>query len=58
MPYIRTPHGITPPAPGLDHEEPEQVLVEEDIPTDGRPSARSERNAAREERTVHKPERE
>ena len=28
------PEGITPPAPGLDREEPELVLVEEDIPAD------------------------
>jgi hypothetical protein len=28
------PVGITPPTPGLEREEPEQVLVEEDIPSD------------------------
>jgi hypothetical protein len=28
------PEGITPPAPGLEREEPELVLVEEDIPAD------------------------
>jgi hypothetical protein len=29
---MRTPQGITPPAPGLDREEPTQV-DEEDIPS-------------------------
>jgi hypothetical protein len=57
MPYIRTPVGITPPAPGLDHEEPEFVAVEEDIPSDGSATAVTERNAAREERPLHTPER-
>jgi hypothetical protein len=27
-----TPEGITPPAPGLEHEEPEILFVEDDIP--------------------------
>ena len=58
MPYIRTPAGITPPAPGLDHEEPEFSPVEEDIPGgDNGASGRTERNAAREE-PRHTPERE
>jgi hypothetical protein len=26
------PQGITPPTPGLDHEEPEMMLEEADIP--------------------------
>jgi len=57
-----TPHGITPPAPGLDREEPD-LWQEDDIPSDDgeerRPAARSERNGSgsREERP-HKPERE
>lgn len=55
MPYIRTPMGITPPAPGLDHEEPEFVAVEEDIPGSDT-GARAERNA--DERPLHAPERE
>jgi hypothetical protein len=59
MPYIRTPMGITPPAPGLDREEPEFVPVEEDIPcADAGSSARTERHAKREEGPLHKSERE
>jgi len=59
MPYIRTPSGITPPAPGLEHEEPELMATEEDIPCgDGSASAVTDRNAAREERPLHTPERE
>ena len=54
---MRTPQGITPPAPGLDREEPE-LHREEDIPDDdahlrGRPQG----SGSREERP-HKPERE
>jgi hypothetical protein len=56
MPYIRTPTGITPPAPGLEHEEPELVATEEDIPgNDGGAGARAD--AARDERPL-RPERE
>ena len=56
-----TPNGITPPAPGLEREEPD-LWVEDDIPSDDgerRPAANSERDGAspREERP-HKPERE
>ena len=29
---MSTPEGITPPAPGLEREEPDQVLTEDDIP--------------------------
>jgi len=59
MPYIRTPSGITPPAPGLEHEEPEFVAVEEDIPcADTGGSASPDRHAARDERPLHRPERE
>lgn len=59
MPYIRTPIGITPPAPGLDHEEPEFTPVEEDIPSgDGSASAVTERNATREDRPLRSPDRE
>ncbi len=57
MPYIRTPAGITPPAPGLDHEEPELMIAEDDIPTSDGASARTERNSAREE-PLHRPEQE
>lgn len=32
--YCAPPTGITPPAPGLEREEPELVAVEEDIPMD------------------------
>lgn len=59
MPYIRTPVGITPPAPGLEHEEPEFVPAEEDIPgSDGSATAVTDRNSTREERPLHRPERE
>lgn len=58
MPYIRTPRGITPPAPGLDREEP-TFVPEDDIPdNDGRAAARGERNGARDERPARSPERE
>ena len=55
MPTVRTPRGITPPAPGLEHEEP-TFVPEEDIPADGRANARGERGRA--ERPARKPERE
>lgn len=43
MPSIRTPQGITPPAPGLDREEP-FFVPEDDIPAgDVRANARGER---------------
>lgn len=56
MPYPRPPIGITPPAPGLDREEP-TFVPEEDIPTpaDSRPAGRSDRA---EDRPQHRPERE
>jgi hypothetical protein len=58
MPTIRTPRGITPPAPGLDREEP-TFVPEEDIPTDGAPAGRAERGGgSREERPLARPERE
>ncbi len=58
MAYIRTPVGVTPPTPGLEHEEPELVLSEEDIPGgDSGAGARTGRNAAREE-PLYTPERE
>ena len=55
-----TPRGITPPTPGLEHEEPD-FWLEDDIPSDdggSRPAARPERTGSREERSSHKPERE
>ncbi|GAB3660540.1 hypothetical protein [Ramlibacter alkalitolerans] len=58
MPYIRTPAGITPPTPGLEHEEPEFMASEEDIPGgDTSASAVTDRNAPRED-PLHTPERE
>ena len=42
MPSIRTPQGITPPAPGLEHEEP-TFVPEVDIPSEGRPSGETAR---------------
>ncbi|HET8745169.1 MAG TPA: hypothetical protein VFM98_06175 [Ramlibacter sp.] len=60
MPYIRTPSGITPPTPGLEHEEPEFNVAEDDIPGggDGSASAVTERNGVREDRPLHTSERE
>ena len=55
-----TPRGITPPTPGLEHEEPD-FWIEDDIPSDDgkeRASARSDSGSSREERSSHKPERE
>lgn len=49
-----TPHGITPPAPGLDREEPD-FWIEDDIPSDDRGTARG---GSKEERAHRKPERE
>jgi hypothetical protein len=57
MPTIRTPRGITPPAPGLDREEP-TFVPEQDIPSDNRVNARTERGTAREEREARSPDRE
>jgi hypothetical protein len=51
MPTIRTPRGITPPAPGLDREEP-VFVPEDDIPV---PEAGA---SEREERPLRGPERE
>jgi len=55
----KTPNGITPPAPGLEHEEPD-FWVEDDIPSDdgGRATARSERTGSHEERPRTHSERE
>ena len=59
-----TPAGITPPTPGLDHEEPD-LMMEDDIPRDDRPAVREgeralQRSAPEEQggRGHHKPERE
>ena len=57
MPTIRTPRGITPPAPGLEREEP-TFVPEQDIPSENRGTARGERGAGREEHPARKPERE
>jgi hypothetical protein len=56
---VPTPEGITPPAPGLDREEPD-FWVEDDIPSDdrGHAAGRQERSGTREDRPSHKPERE
>jgi hypothetical protein len=53
MPTLRTPQGITPPAPGLDREEP-TFVPEVDIPTE----PRSGSDSSREERPARSPERE
>jgi hypothetical protein len=58
MPTIRVPRGITPPAPGLEHEEP-TFVPEDDIPsTEARANARGERGSGREERPARSSERE
>ena len=57
MPTIRTPRGITPPAPGLDREEP-TFVPEEDIPPGESGKARAERGTGREERPARSPDRE
>ena len=44
--YRSTPSGITPPAPGLEREEPE-FSREDDIPADDSASAGSERDRSR-----------
>lgn len=54
MPTIRVPRGITPPAPGLEREEP-TFVPEEDIPTEPRAN---ERGSARDERPARTGERE
>lgn len=56
MPFIRTPRGITPPAPGLDREEP-TFVPEQDIPgSEVRGNVHGERAGPREERTPRTPE--
>jgi len=57
MPTIRTPRGITPPAPGLDREEP-TFVPEEDIPPSDSAKGRAERSTSRDERPVRSPDRE
>lgn len=59
MPPVRTPRGVTPPAPGLEREEP-TFVPESDIPTESRGGARDEARAQEEGPTGHprKPERE
>lgn len=56
MPIIRTPRGITPPAPGLEREEP-TFVPEQDIPApEGRAGARGD--SAREDHVARSNERE
>jgi hypothetical protein len=53
----KPPIGITPPAPGLEREEPD-FWVEDDIPSDDHhPAARAERSATRDDRPQVRPER-
>jgi hypothetical protein len=54
MTVPRTPQGITPPAPGLDREEP-VFVPEDDIPDEG--TAKGRNDGARDE-PLRKPERE
>jgi hypothetical protein len=53
MPTIRTPQGITPPAPGLEQEEP-TFVPEDDIP----PADGGAPTEGRDERPLRSPERE
>ena len=55
MPYYRTPRGITPPAPGLEREEP-TFVNEDDIPRSD--TGRNERPEGRDERPARNSERE
>lgn len=50
MPYRRPPAGITPPAPGLEREEP-TFVPEDDIPTEGRAVASPARDDERPQRS-------
>lgn len=52
----KTPVGTTPPAPGLEREEPD-FWIEDDIPSDD-DGGRSELSGSRQQRSSHKPERE
>ncbi len=55
---IPTPTGITPPAPGLEREEPD-FWIEDDIPGDddhGHAAPREEHSTGREARSSHEPE--
>ena len=54
---MHTPQGITPPAPGLEREEPE-LRREEDIPEDDGHASGSERSSSRDESLQRKPDRE
>jgi hypothetical protein len=49
---MRTPQGITPPAPGLDREEP-TFVNEADIPTESQPHGEAARS--REDRPARSP---
>jgi hypothetical protein len=51
---VPTPRGVTPPAPGLEREEP-TFVPEDDIPS---PETRGERTGWREERPSGSSERE
>lgn len=58
MPTLRTPRGITPPAPGLEREEP-TFVPEEDIPgPEGRYTTRTDRTGVREDHPLGSPDRE
>lgn len=55
MTTLRTPQGVTPPAPGLDREEP-VFVPEDDIPDAER--VRNGRSEGAREEPLRKPERE
>jgi hypothetical protein len=54
---MHTPQGITPPAPGLEREEPE-LRREEDIPKDDGHASGSGGGSSREDSTQRRPDRE
>ncbi len=57
MPSLRTPRGITPPAPGLEREEPTFVPEQDIPPADARGNAGGERaGGPREERAQRAPD--
>lgn len=56
MPSLRTPRGITPPAPGLEREEPTFVPEQDIPPADARGNARGDRAGSRDERAPRAPE--
>lgn len=57
MPNVPTPRGITPPAPGLDREEP-TFVPERDLPEGDTGRTRGDRAAARDDKPKRSTDRE